>query len=367
MELSEIRKRLDDIDRRLKEDFCARLACSGEVAKCKLAEGAGLSRVFDPVRESEILARTVEGLPERIARAVRDQFSQILRNSRSLQYLAFSEAGKDGLPRPEEPAKKSRVLLQGAAGAYQHSAAQTLFPDLPVVFCERFEDVFEGLDGESAGVLPLENSTAGVVGEVFDALDGHAAFVNGGLELKLAHTLMGLGDPAEVDTVLAHPQTLRQCENFLKSRNLRGEPCANNAIAARTVAERKSARYAALCAETCAALYGLKIFERGICDAAGNTTRFIVLGTRFERVAGADKLALLFRTQNRPGALSEALAAFSFFGVNVLALHSRPIKETPFEYRFYAEISGSYEDPVLRALLAQLSCELPYFRILGTF
>ena len=368
MELSEIRKRLDKIDAELKTLFCGRLDCSAEVAAAKSACAEGVKKVFDPGREAQILARAAESLSKTAARAVREQFAGIMRNSRSLQYLAFAEAGRDGLPAQEKPAAKKRVILQGAEGAYQHIAAKRLFPGLPTEFCGSFAEVFSSLDGESAGVLPLENSTAGVVGDVFDALgEKEGIFVNGGLELNIAHALLGRGELFEVDTVLAHPQALKQCESFLRERGMRGVPCTNNAVAAKMVAESDSRNVAAVCSEECAELYRLKILQRGISDAAGNTTRFVVLGTRFERVEGADKLALLFRTANRPGALAEVLSVFAFFGVNVLALHSRPVKETPFEYRFYVEFSGRYADPAVRALLAQLSCELPYCRILGTF
>ncbi len=368
VELSEIRKKLDNIDAALGALFCERLDCSAQVAAVKQKSADGVKKVFDSAREAQILDRATAGLTGMGARAVREQFAGIMRNSRSLQYLAFAEAGKDGLPAQEEPAKKKRVILQGAEGAYQHVAAKKLFPGLPTVFLGSFGEVFSALEEGSAGVLPLENSTAGVVGDVFDALGAaEGIFVNGGLELNISHALLGRGELSEVDTVLAHPQALKQCENFLLARGMRGVPCTNNAVAAKMVSESDSRNVAAVCSEECAELYRLKILQRGISDAAGNTTRFVVLGTRFERVEGADKLALLFRTANRPGALSEVLSVFSFFGVNVLALHSRPVKETPFEYRFYVEFSGSYADSAVRALLAQLSCELPYCRILGTF
>lgn len=375
MELAEIRRKLDGIDASLRELFVQRLTCSAEVAAAKLAADqtpagqpdTGVRRVCAPGREAEILSRVCEGLPAETARAVREQFAGIMRNSRGAQYEAFVRAGRDGLPAQEEPLPKRRVILQGAPGAYQHIAAQKLFPGLPVVFCESFEDVFAALDGESAGVLPLENSTAGVVGDVFDALSGREICVNGGIELNISHALLGRGALAEVDTVLAHPQALKQCEGFLREHGLRGVPCTNNAVAAKMVAESDTRNVAAVCSEECAEIYHLQVLRRGISDAAGNTTRFVVLGTRFERVPDADKLALLFRTANRPGALAEVLAVFALYGINVLALHSRPVKETPFEYRFYVEFSGKYGEPAVRALLAQLSCELPYCRILGTF
>ena len=362
--LAAARKRIDAADRSLRESYLERLDATDEVARIKCAQDA--PAVYVPEREKQILERVGADLsPERAGR-VRRLFAQIMRASRSSQYRALAGAGKLVLPEPAAPTRPKRVLVQGARGAYQHLAAMRAFPEAPVEFCPSFEDVFSRLAEEDAGVVPLENSTAGVVGDVFDCLYRERVYLCGSMEIALTHALVGRGDFAGVDTVLAHPQALKQCERFLRENNLRGVPCTNNAVAAKMAAESDSENVAAICARECADIYGLRVLRDGVADEERNTTRFVILKRRFERTA-AERVAVILRAENRPGALFEVLGVFAECGVNVLALHSRPWRENPFEYLFYLEFAGRYESAEVRALLGQLSEELPFVKLLGTF
>ena len=364
--LSEIRARIDRADEQIRSAYLDRLEATEEVAALKRGEERPV--VYRPDRERQILDRAAEGLTGRRASDMRALFADVMRRSRSGQYLSIAAAGK-ALPLPEtcEPSSPRRVLVQGAEGAYQHLAARRVFGETPVLFCETFSDVFERLGEEDAGVLPLENSTAGVVEEVFDALYRFDAFLCGSVEVNLRHALAGTGSLSEVRTVLAHPQALRQCDDFLREHGMRPQSCDNNAFAARTVARNGDPSVAAICAPECAGIYGLRILADGISDLAQNTTRFVILKKRFERVLRNNRIAVILRAENRAGALFEILSVFAGFSVNVLALHSRPWKESPFEYLFYLEFEGSYESDEIRALLWQLTEELPFVKILGTF
>ncbi|HEY8449390.1 MAG TPA: prephenate dehydratase, partial [Bacillota bacterium] len=261
-----------------------------------------------------------------------------------------------------------RVAYQGEPGAYSEEAVVNYFgPDAcQPVPCETFDDAFERLlAGQvEAAVLPVENSYAGDVGEVYDLLRRNDVWIHDELALPVRHCLMALPGVtlAELRSVRSHPQALSQCRDYLRRHGLRAEPIHDTAAAARQVAAEGRRDLGAIAARRAASHYGLAVLAEGIQDAADNTTRFLVIaapGASFHRVAHrADpldgafspasrpqaKTYLLFAVADRPGALYRCLAVLAEREINMTKLTSRPFPGRPWYYMFFADLDGTIED-----------------------
>lgn len=287
-------------------------------------------------------------------------------------------AGKPPSAAPRTAAPALRVAYQGEPGAYSDAATTALFgdPGVETMPCATFVEVFDALESGTAGaaVLPVENSYAGDVGEVYDLLRRGAAEILMELELPIRHCLLALPGVTldEVRVVRSHPQALGQCREFLRRHALRAEPAHDTAGAARRLAGEASRQAAVIASDRAAQRYGLAVLARDIQDADDNVTRFQVLALQGRRVeprgpaparwhaAAAQGLArtktsLLITTEHRPGALARCLDVFARWGVNLTKLTSRPYPGRAWEYMFFVDLEGSGEDPAVGGALAELS------------
>jgi len=249
----------------------------------------------------------------------------------------------------------------GEEGAYAAEAAGALYPQAPLVACHSIPDVVRAVTrGDAAcGVLPIENSLAGVVPETYDVLAHAPLSIVDETVLAVPHVLVGLAG-TNIDAlarVHSHPMALTQCRRFLSSLpDTLPEVAPSTATAARRVAESGDLRQAAISSRWAAQRFGLTVLLNDVSDHAQNYTRFVSVAghTRLDRGEGEDwRCAIRFVTHHHPGALHDAIEPLRRFGVNMTSLQSRPIQGRPWDYQFYADLEGHPIDPpVSQALTA---------------
>ena len=271
----------------------------------------------------------------------------------------------------------SVVGYQGVPGAYSEEALLSFLPSATAVPKRTLHDVFAALSaGEiDAAFVPVENSHAGSVADVYELMLDHPVTVEAEWVHPVNHFLLGVDgtQPSEVERVFSHPQALAQSSAFLRQASLEVEPYYDTAGAAQMVAERKDRRYAAVASRLAGERYGLTILAEGIQTATDNATRFFLI-TRGEWTSertpadpGIGKTSLVFAVEHRPGALVRALGCFSRERVNLARLESRPSREHPWEYLFYVDVEGYTHEPNVRAALRELKRLNPFVRVLGSY
>ena len=368
MTLEELRARIDAIDGELLPLFLRRMECAEKVAEVKRREGLP---VFDAEREQKILGRVSRQAGKR-AGAARLLYSGLMAASRAAQHAALGGGAAlrravDSAAAAAEPPRAESAACLGSEGSFSREAARRLFPGARPLFFPDFPAVFAAVAGGGAdfGVLPVENSSAGSVGEVYDLLLRHRFTVAAAVSLPVRHCLASSeNDVKKIRIVYSHPQALRQCAGFLKERGLGAAPCASTAEAAERA---KAPGAAAVCSEAAAKARGLRVLARDIQDSAGNRTRFVAVGRRLILPPGGDKISLCFSVPHRPGTLSSVLSQFAAAGLNLTKIESRPIPERDFEYDFYLDFAGSVRDAGTLDLLCALSEDLPRFSFLGNY
>ncbi|MDE6619522.1 MAG: prephenate dehydratase [Lachnospiraceae bacterium] len=374
MDLSELRDTLDGIDRQIVELYEKRMDVCAQVAAYKIETG---KRVFDKEREQQKL-KTVSGLThnEFNAHGVRDLFEQIMAMSRKLQYQMITRHNGEGrlsfIEMGEIDYGKCRVVFQGAEGAYSQAAMMEYFGDAVDSFnVNTFRDAMLAIDEGSAdfAVLPIENSSAGIVSEIYDLLVEFENYIVGEQIIKIEHCLMASpGTKIEdIRTVYSHPQSLMQSSHYLLDAGWQQISMKNNAFAAKKVADDKDKTQAAIAGETAAKIYGLDILKRGVNDIRDNSTRFIVITNQKVFAKGASKISLCFEVSHESGALYHALSHLMYNGLNVTKIESRPIAGRNWEYRFFLDFEGNLTDSAVRNALRGLREETRNMKILGNY
>ena len=264
-----------------------------------------------------------------------------------------------------------RVAYSGVEGAFAHIAAGRIFPQSVKVSCISFRDAYEAvLNGDSdVAVLPVENSYAGIVSQVVDLIFDGELFINGIYEMEIRQNLLGVpgASAKDIRKVISHPQALVQCREYILGKGFQTQEASNTAVAAREVAAANDQSLGAIASHQTAQLYGLQILEEDIHTDRGNTTRFAVLsGIRAESPL-MDRSILLFTVRNKAGSLAEAIAIIGKYGYNMTSLHSMPLKRHAWEYYFYTEIDGTFENEQGRKMLEELKAVCERLRVAGSF
>ena len=275
------------------------------------------------------------------------------------------------------------VAYQGEPGAFGEEAVIGWFGDAATpVPVPTFSAVCAAVESgrSDAGVLPLENSLAGTVGDALDALANGSLRVIGEVLLPVRHQLLALPGVAleDVVRVSSHWQALAQCDRFLAERGWSVVPAADTAGAARELAASGDRRSAVIASRAAAERYGLTVLAAGIQDSDHNMTRFAVLvpASATGAPASAGVLApqggeretlITFETGHRPGDLVRALTVLADAGVNVSRIESRPSGDGPWRYRFLLQVGGDADHDPLRGALIDLAPHTRSLRVLGSF
>lgn len=373
MDLLDLRNEIDELDDELVPLLLKRMDVSRRVAEYKVANGIP---VLNEKREQEVLELVAKDCGEQ-GEAMKTVFSSIMDASRALQHKIIGggkelrDSVENAIRGESLTANGEPIACQGVDGAYSAKAANALFPDSPIIFHKQFEDVFEAVNQNKAkfGIIPVENSTAGSVHESYDLIMKYRFYVVGAYDLKIDHCLCAKDgvDFDDIDNVYSHPQALSQCNIFLKNFDFTGINYTNTAAAAKFVSESDKTNIAAICSESAAKKYGLKVIRKGIQNVTNNTTRFIVISKQLVIDDDAEKISLIFSAPHRTGSLYRVLGRFSMTGLNLTKLESRPVANGKFDYYFYVDILGNVQDEPTLDLLCALSDELPEFKFLGNY
>jgi chorismate mutase/prephenate dehydratase len=232
------------------------------------------------------------------------------------------------------------------------------------------DEVFREVESGAAhfGVVPIENSTEGVVNHTLDMFASSPLKICGEVELRIHHHLLGKGKGLKGrKKVVSHSQSLAQCREWLDANLPRVErvAVASNAEAARMAAADK--QLLAIAGSSAAELYGLNIVAENIEDEPDNTTRFLVIGRLDASSSGSDNTSLLVSGQNRSGSLASLLAPLARNGINMTRIESRPSRRGLWEYVFFMDIDGHIEEPKVRAALDELEREAAFVKWLGSY
>lgn len=354
-ELSETRKRIEEIDRQMAELFCRRMRAAADVAEYKRAHGLP---VFDGGREAALLEAGTSYIDDPALVLYYKLFEQSLMDV-SKQYQKRLLSGM-------------RVAYCGVPGAFASIAARRIFPDGDAVSYPSFHSAYEAvMRGEAdCAVLPIENSYAGEVGQVLDLMFSGSLYVNGVYDLPVTHHLLApegatIGD---IETVISHPQALSQCENYIKKHGFRQIEATNTAVAARAVADGGDIRTAAIASEETAELYSLAVLDHDINDSNTNTTRFAVFSGAKDRTGAAGgSFILMFTVKNAAGALARAISIIGEHGFNMKVLRSHPMRELAWQYYFYIEAEGSPDGEAGASMLSELSEVCDRLKVVGGY
>jgi len=374
MDLGELRQQIDGIDRQIVELYEQRMELCRQVGEFKI--GAG-KKVYDRAREEEKL-RAVRAMAHGAfnEQGVEELFEQIMSVSRKLQYQLMARNGEgnrlpfiavDGLE-----AEGARVVFQGAEGAYSQAAMQTYFGEQVDSFhVDTFRDAMSAIEEGRAdfAVLPIENSTAGIVSEIYDLLVEFETYIVGEQIIQIRHCLLGVpgAREEEIRTVYSHPQSLMQSARFLAGKDWRQISMPNNAFAARKVASEGNPSQAAIASRYAGEVYGLKVLREGINQAQGNSTRFIIVTNRKIFQKDARKVSICFEVPHRSGSLYHMLSHFIYNNLNMTKIESRPIEERNWEYRFFVDFEGNLADGAVKNALRGMREEARNMRILGNY
>ena len=374
MDLQDYRARLDQIDDQLVALFRQRMETVRQVADYKKEQGAP---VLVPGREREILYRVTGLCGEDLREYTKILYSTLLELSRDYQEdrLSTGESRlcQDILAAAENAGSfpdRAVVACQGIEGAYSQLACDKMFPLPQIMYFGRFAGVFRAVENGMCryGILPIENSSAGSVTEVYDLMEKYNCKIVRSLKLKIEHCLLARPGVklADVKEVVAHEQSLNQCGEFLKARGVKVTVFDNNARAAKYVAESGRTDIAAIASVNCADLYGLQVLSDHVANTDHNYTRFICISKNLEIYEGANRITFVASASHRPGSLYSLIAKFATRGINICKLESRPIPGKDFEFRFYFDVDASVRNPDTQTVLSQLEKE-DFFTFLGAY
>lgn len=348
-ELESARQQIDALDAEIMERISRRAALALETARAKEADSA----FYDPAREAQVLRRIRKANPGPLPDdSMVHLFREIMSACLALQH-------------------PTRVAYLGPEGTFTHQAALRHFGNsAEITPRDNIAEVFRVVEsGQSEyGVVPVENSTDGVVAHTLDLFVESPLKVSGEVELAVHHHLLARDeDRAALRQVRAHPQALAQCRQWL-DRELPGLDCisdASNAAAARYAASHPDT--AAIASRAAAEQYNLNILAQDIEDNPNNRTRFLVIGPHDQAPSGEDKTSVLVSARNQPGALLGLLRPLSEAGIDLTRIESRPTHLVNWEYIFFLDIRGHQKDPEVAQALEDLLATAAFCKILGSY
>lgn len=373
--LEELRNELDRIDPQIIQLYEERMSICEEVGEIKIEEGR---KVFDRNREQQKLAQvTREAKDPFYKKGLTELFEQLMSQSRKLQYQLLTKKGALGrLPFigvEELDWKNSRVVFQGTDGAYSQAAMHKFFSkDVNSFHVQTFRDAMEAIEEGSAdfAVLPIENSSAGMVSEMYDLLEEFENYIVGEVILPINHYLVGTENTTleSIERVYSHPQALMQCSKFLdRHGSWQQIGAANTAVAAKKILNENDPTQAAICSEHAAEIYGLKILEEKINHNHNNSTRFIVVTNQKIFLKKAQKISICFEVAHESGSLYHLLSNFIYNDLNMTKIESRPIEGKTWEYRFFVDFEGNMGDAAVKNAIRGLREESKSLKILGNY
>ncbi len=349
-QLKLLRQKIDSLDEQILHLLNQRAEVALEVGRVK---SKNRRDPYNPQREEEILKRLEsQNSGPFPGKAVASVFQEIISACRSLEI-------------------ELTVAYLGPPATHTHLAAIERFGNsIQALPTEGIEEIFDTVERGKAsfGVVPIENSTEGVVNRTLDMFIESEVKICGEILIRISHDLLSRsGSPEKIRKIYSHPQALAQCRQWLRKRfpQVALSETTSTARAAQLAAEDEEA--AAISSSLASRLYGLKVVESRIEDSLHNYTRFLVLGRQMMERTGRDKTSLLFSISHSPGSLYEILKPFSAKAINLTKIESRPIKDKPWEYVFFLDFEGHGADRQVQEALTEMKREVLFFKLLGSY
>jgi chorismate mutase/prephenate dehydratase len=366
-ELSALRKRIDEIDGKLVPLFLERMDLALEAGELKVRENMPIQNA---AREQEVVNRAVSLAKEDLKSETALLMRSVIALSREYERARTINSEAPLLQPARKPARENiSCAYQGVPGAWSEQAILKLFPEASRKPTEFFEDVFLAVKEKSVnyGVVAIENSQTGAIGETYDLLRKYGCFIVGRTWVDIRQCL--LAPPgvtlSGIREAYSHPEGFKQCRRFLHGRSWDLVACRNTAVAAETVARTEGGRTAAIGSRRAAELNGLAVLAPDIMDSAANRTSFVVIANEPEYDENSGLISITFSVLHRAGALCEALMPLMAQGVNLLRIESRPA--TADRYRFFAELSACILDAGTISTLRQMASCCEYFEVIGCY
>lgn len=374
-DLLELRNEIDDIDNKIVELYEKRMHISTEVAEYKIQTG---KKVFDKEREdSKLNALESKASTSFTKRGIRELFEHIMSMSRKKQYQLLADNGLTSDENFEQVEKldftNAKIVFQGVEGAYSQQATKEYFGENCDCYnVETWKDAMEAIKNNEAdyAVLPIENSSAGIVSENYDLLVEYNNYIVAEQIIKIDHCLLALkgAELEDIKTVYSHPQALMQCSKYLDShRDWDRLSVKNTAFSAQKIREDGLCNQAAIASSITADIYGLQIIDSAIQNNKNNSTRFIIVTNKKMYDKNATKMSICFEIPHKSGSLYNILSHFIFNNVNMTNIQSRPIPGRNWEYRFFVDFEGNFTDTGVVNALRGLKEETISLKILGTY
>lgn len=351
--LTEARQIINEVDQQVAKLFERRMEAVKMVAEYKIEKGLP---IFDSSREAEVLKKN----------------SAYIENDELVDYyLTFQQNMMDVSKSYQKKLVEGMTVgYSGIEGAYAQIAASKIFPHSKLKSYKDFEHAYNAVvnDEVNVAVLPIENSTAGEVGQVVDLMYAGNLYVNGVYDLHITHNLMALPstDLSKIKKVVSHPQALDQCGPYLREHGYEIISCSNTAIAAKMVADGNDETMAAIASKETAQLYGLKILQEKINTEDNNTTRFAVLSKTMNKTSYSHSV-VIFAVKNEAGTLAKALNIIAHHGYSLRCIKSRAETNHKWEYYFYIEVEGNLQHKRGQYMLDELSEVCSVLKLVGTF
>ena len=357
--LQDLRKEIDDIDEQMTALFEKRMAIAEQVARFKIENK---KPVFDRNRELEKLQSVSEKAHSNFNRCgIQELYQQIMSISRKRQYQLLQEHGifQKNLFTPVEKLEKENVsvVFQGVEGAYSHAAMRCFFgSSIRSYHVDTWKDAMEEIKHGRAlyAVLPIENSTAGIVQDNYDLLTAYDHVIVGEQIIPCQHVLAGIPGStlSDIQHVYSHPQALMQCREFLDSN----ENWCTHDFTQAAIASPYAAEY-----------FGLSVLKEGIFSNPENSTRFIIVTKNKIYQKDASKISVSYELPHESGSLYNSLSHFIYNGLNMTKIESRPITNRNWEYRFFVDFEGNLSDSAVKNALCGLNFEVQNLRIHGNY
>ncbi len=374
-DLFEIRNEIDEVDAQLVSLYEKRMKLAEQVAEYKISVG---KKVFDREREETKLKKVAELAGDPFARnGVMELFEQIMSMSRKRQYQLLTEHGilaKTDFTEVEKlPQEQVKIVFQGEEGANSQIAMHAYFgEDVESCHVETWRDAMEAIAGGTAdyAVLPIENSSAGIVSENYDLLMEYDNVIVGEQILKIDHCLLGLPEAelSDIKRVYSHPQALMQCSKYLEEHRCWDKHSVKNtAVAAKKIKEDGDLSQAAIASKPNAEIYGLKILKEEFQNNVNNSTRFVIVSRKKLFVTTADKISICFEIPHESGSLYHMLSHIIYNNLNMNKIESRPIQGKNWEYRFFIDFEGNLNDGAVQNALRGIVEEAARLRVLGNY
>jgi len=348
--LDRLRKKIDSIDEEILDALNRRAEVVLEVGRAKRDKNA---KFYSPVRENEVIKRLQKLNKGHFPNdGLKSVYREIMSASLSI----------------EEPLK---VAYFGPKATFTHLAALRYFgSSADLMPNESIKKVFEAVDSGKAeyGVVPIENSSEGIVSHTLDMFMDNDLNINGEMFLEVAHHLLSKsGRKGSIKKIYSFYQPTAQCRGWLEA-NMPGIPimeATSSANAAEMAAKHKDA--AAIATELAAKVYGLRFVSRHIEDMKRNFTRFLIISQEAHPKTGKDKTSIMFSAKDRPGALYEVLAPFKRAKINLTKIESRPSRRKAWEYIFFVDMLGHIEDKKLQHAIDSMKDACLFLKVLGSY